>query len=166
VSAPEGLKTQAHSEQPQQCKPGCSTHTNFRLMAALVAAPIVVRSSNLGAAEDALISCRSLHASIRMVCLASYVLPFPLGITRLSGGRIREIGPQRGELEQEIPYIYPGNLGAVEQNCPMLSNCEKRFEGRDVRKHGLYSAEALAERKRVRDLLTQSRELLKQMQKD
>jgi hypothetical protein len=31
-------------------------------------------------------------------------------------------------------------------------------------KHGLYSAEALAERKRVRELLTQSRELLKQMQ--
>jgi hypothetical protein len=31
-------------------------------------------------------------------------------------------------------------------------------------KHGLYSAEALAEQKRVRELLTQSRELLKQMQ--
>jgi hypothetical protein len=31
-------------------------------------------------------------------------------------------------------------------------------------KHGLYSAEALAERKRVRELLTQSRELLNQMQ--
>jgi hypothetical protein len=31
-------------------------------------------------------------------------------------------------------------------------------------KHGLYSAEALAEQKRVRDLLAQSRELLKQMQ--
>jgi hypothetical protein len=30
-------------------------------------------------------------------------------------------------------------------------------------KHGLYSAEALAERKRVRVLLAQSRELLKQM---
>jgi hypothetical protein len=30
-------------------------------------------------------------------------------------------------------------------------------------KHGLYSAEALAERKRVRELLTRSRELLKQM---
>jgi hypothetical protein len=33
-------------------------------------------------------------------------------------------------------------------------------------KHGLYSAEALAEQKRVRDLLAQSRELLKQMQAD
>jgi hypothetical protein len=31
-------------------------------------------------------------------------------------------------------------------------------------KHGLYSAEALAERKRVRELLTQSRELLKPLQ--
>jgi hypothetical protein len=31
-------------------------------------------------------------------------------------------------------------------------------------KHGFYSAEVLAERKRVRELLTQSRELLKQMQ--
>ncbi len=31
-------------------------------------------------------------------------------------------------------------------------------------KHGLYSAEALAEQERVRELLTQSRELLKQMQ--
>src|SRR6185369_4651469 len=31
-------------------------------------------------------------------------------------------------------------------------------------KHGLYSAEALAKQKRVRDLLIQSRELLKQMQ--
>ena len=31
-------------------------------------------------------------------------------------------------------------------------------------KHGLYSAEALAEQKRVRELLIQSRELLKQMQ--
>ncbi len=33
-------------------------------------------------------------------------------------------------------------------------------------KHGLYSAEALAEQKRVRELLAQSRELLKQMQAD
>jgi len=33
-------------------------------------------------------------------------------------------------------------------------------------KHGLYSAETLAERKRVRELLSQSRELLKQMQAD
>jgi hypothetical protein len=31
-------------------------------------------------------------------------------------------------------------------------------------KHGLYSAEALAEQKRVRELLTQSRDLLKQME--
>jgi hypothetical protein len=31
-------------------------------------------------------------------------------------------------------------------------------------KQGLYSAEARAEQKRVRDLLTRSRELLKQMQ--
>jgi hypothetical protein len=31
-------------------------------------------------------------------------------------------------------------------------------------KHGLYSAEARAEQKRVRELLTRSRELLKQMQ--
>ena len=31
-------------------------------------------------------------------------------------------------------------------------------------KHGLYSTEALAEQKRVRDLLAQSRELLKLMQ--
>jgi hypothetical protein len=31
---------------------------------------------------------------------------------------------------------------------------------------GLCSAEALAERERVRELLTQSRELLKQMEKD
>ena len=31
-------------------------------------------------------------------------------------------------------------------------------------KHGLYSAEVRAEQKRVRELLTQSRELLKQMQ--
>ena len=31
-------------------------------------------------------------------------------------------------------------------------------------KHGLYSAAALAEQKRVRELLAQSRELLKQMQ--
>jgi hypothetical protein len=31
-------------------------------------------------------------------------------------------------------------------------------------KHGLYSAETLAEQKRVRELLAQSRELLKQMQ--
>jgi hypothetical protein len=31
-------------------------------------------------------------------------------------------------------------------------------------KHGLYSAEALAEQKRVRDLLSQSWDLLKQMQ--
>ena len=30
--------------------------------------------------------------------------------------------------------------------------------------HGLYSAEARAEQKRARELLTQSRELLKQMQ--
>ena len=33
-------------------------------------------------------------------------------------------------------------------------------------KHGLYSAEALAEQKRARELLIQSRELLKQMQAD
>jgi hypothetical protein len=33
-------------------------------------------------------------------------------------------------------------------------------------KHGFYSAEALAESKRVRELLTQSRELLKQMEGD
>jgi hypothetical protein len=33
-------------------------------------------------------------------------------------------------------------------------------------KHGLYSAETLAEQKRVRELLAQSRELLKQMQAD
>ena len=33
-------------------------------------------------------------------------------------------------------------------------------------KHGLYSAEAVAEQKRVRELLAQSRELLKQMQAD
>jgi hypothetical protein len=33
-------------------------------------------------------------------------------------------------------------------------------------KHGIYSAAALAERKRVRELLTRSRELLKQMQAD
>ncbi len=33
-------------------------------------------------------------------------------------------------------------------------------------KHGLYSAEAMAEQKRVRELLTKSRELLKQMQAD
>ncbi len=31
-------------------------------------------------------------------------------------------------------------------------------------KHGLYSAQALAEKKRVRELVSQSRELLKQMQ--
>ena len=31
-------------------------------------------------------------------------------------------------------------------------------------KHGLYSAEALAEQKRVRELLSRRRELLKQMQ--
>jgi hypothetical protein len=31
-------------------------------------------------------------------------------------------------------------------------------------KHGLYSADALAEQKRVRELLTQSRDLLKQME--
>jgi hypothetical protein len=31
-------------------------------------------------------------------------------------------------------------------------------------KHGLYSAQAQAEQKRVRELLAQSRELLKQMQ--
>ena len=31
-------------------------------------------------------------------------------------------------------------------------------------KHGLYSAESRAEQKRARELLTQSRELLKQMQ--
>jgi hypothetical protein len=31
-------------------------------------------------------------------------------------------------------------------------------------KHGLYSAEALAEQKRARELLIRSRELLKQMQ--
>ena len=31
-------------------------------------------------------------------------------------------------------------------------------------KHGLYSAEALAEQRRVRELLSQGRELLKQMQ--
>ena len=31
-------------------------------------------------------------------------------------------------------------------------------------KHGLYSAESLAEQKLARELLTQSRELLKQMQ--
>jgi hypothetical protein len=31
-------------------------------------------------------------------------------------------------------------------------------------KHGLYSADSLAEQKRVRELLSQSRELLKQMQ--
>jgi hypothetical protein len=35
--------------------------------------PGVVRSPNLGAAEDALISWRSLHVSIRMVCSASYI---------------------------------------------------------------------------------------------
>jgi hypothetical protein len=35
----EGLKTQAHCEQPQPRKRCCSIHTSFRLMAALVAAP-------------------------------------------------------------------------------------------------------------------------------
>jgi hypothetical protein len=39
AGAPEGLKTQAHSEQPQPRKRGRSIHTNSRLMAALVAAP-------------------------------------------------------------------------------------------------------------------------------
>jgi len=39
VSAPEGLKSQAHSEQPQPRKRCCSIHTSFRLMATLVAAP-------------------------------------------------------------------------------------------------------------------------------
>ena len=33
-------------------------------------------------------------------------------------------------------------------------------------KHGFYSAEARAQQRRVRELLTQSRELLKQMQAD
>ena len=33
-------------------------------------------------------------------------------------------------------------------------------------KHGLYSAQALAQQKRLRELLAQSRELLKQMQAD
>jgi hypothetical protein len=39
AGAPEGLKTQVHSEQPQPRKRGRSIHTNSRLMAALVAAP-------------------------------------------------------------------------------------------------------------------------------
>ncbi len=59
MGAPEGLKTQVHSEQPQHRKRCCSTHTSFRLMATLVAAPHryltptrnTVRSPNLGAAE-------------------------------------------------------------------------------------------------------------------
>jgi len=33
-------------------------------------------------------------------------------------------------------------------------------------KHGFYSADALAERKRVRELLTQGWQLLKQMEED
>jgi hypothetical protein len=43
---------------------------------------------------------------------------------------------------------------------------EGRPRSRRLRwKHGLYSAEVLAERKRVRELLTQSPELLKQMER-
>ncbi len=39
AGAPEGLKTQAHSEQPQPRKRARSIHTSARLIAALVAAP-------------------------------------------------------------------------------------------------------------------------------
>jgi hypothetical protein len=41
-----------------------------------------------------------------------------------------------------------------------------RGQGGRVGNSGLYSAEALAEQKRARELLAQSRDLLKQMQAD
>jgi hypothetical protein len=44
VGAPEGLKRQPHSEQPNPRKRCWSIHTSFRLMASFVAAPIAVRT--------------------------------------------------------------------------------------------------------------------------
>jgi hypothetical protein len=45
------------------------------------------------------------------------------------------------------------------------THCKRQgWRGRRARWNGLYSAEALAEQKRVRELLARSRELLKQMQ--
>jgi hypothetical protein len=58
--------------------------------------------------------------------------------------------------------------GNGQREMPEARRCQYRAPYRGLArsrrsrwKHGLYSAEALAERKRVRELLTQSRELLK-----
>jgi hypothetical protein len=58
------------------------------------------------------------------------------------------------------PRMRPGaSTGPRTAKCPARSR-------RARWKHGLYSAAALAEQERVRELLAQSRELLKQMQAD
>ena len=46
----------------------------------------------------------------------------------------------------------------------MANECRRRGRGGRDGKHGLYSAAALAEQKRVRELQNQSQELLKQIQ--
>jgi hypothetical protein len=56
-----------------------------------------------------------------------------------------------------------GQLGS--ESLQLSDSVEGLTYSRRARwKYGLYSAEALAEHQRVRELLTQSRELLKQMQ--
>jgi hypothetical protein len=84
---------------------------------------------------------------------------------------IRSAGGAKG-----MPVIMPSGLqpraGQVRPQCREAngggSTRPRTAEGpaRSRWKHGLYSAEALAERKRVRELLTQSWELLKQMEGD
>jgi hypothetical protein len=65
-----------------------------------------------------------------------------------------------------VEKLAPEVLSAMRM-VPVLDRSplkDWRSRGRARWKHGLYSAEALAERKRVRELLTQSRGLLKQME--
>jgi hypothetical protein len=65
-----------------------------------------------------------------------------------------------------VEKLAPEVLSAMRM-VPVLDRVpSKDWRVRARWKHGLYSAEALAERKRVRELLTQSRELLKQLQAD
>ena len=49
----------------------------------------------------------------KIPCEQGYIqgnFPFPLGVTSLSGGRIKEIDPQRGELEQGASRELSGGL--------------------------------------------------------
>jgi hypothetical protein len=91
-----------------------------------------------------------------------------------------ETSPWVVRAYQMAPAIWPMSSSMVKPILIMVSqlspdDCHGRRETKEhaeaalvllVRCDGLHSAEALVERKRVRELLTQSRELLKQIEVD